>query len=261
MTRRWIKERKKDHYYRKAKKESYRSRAAFKLEQLNSKHRLIGPGNAVVDLGAAPGGWMQKALELVGKGGLVVGVDLVDIAPFREENALFIKGDMTEEGTLTRLLGVLPGNVDAVISDASPDISGVWSIDQACSIALARSALDTALRVLRPGGSFLVKVFQGEDEKGFLEELKRHFEEVRSTKPKASRRASSEMYLVAKGLLRTPVKRGDVLELEMVDSGREGDGVAVLEGFRIFVRGASKGELRKVKIKKVTRGFAVGEAL
>ncbi len=261
MTRRWVKERKRDHYYRKAKEENYRSRAAFKLEQLNAKHRLIKRGSVVVDLGAAPGGWMQKALEIVGDNGFVVGVDLEDIIPFEEENALFFTGDITEEETVERLIEALPEGADAVISDASPDISGVWDIDHACSIGLARAVLGIALRILKPGGNFLAKVFQGAEEKDFVNELKRHFEEVKSAKPSASRSKSSEMYIVGKGLLKTPVKRGDVLDLEIVDTGKEGDGVALVEDFRIFVKGASKGEIRKVKIRKVTRRFAVGEVL
>lgn len=190
---------KKDYYYRKAKKERYRSRAAFKLKQLNEKFRIVKKGGVVLDLGAAPGGWMQVLREIVADEGLVVGVDLDDIKPFKFENIKAIKGDFTKDEVAGEIKKIID-SADAVVSDASPDISGVWDVDHFRSVELSRSALSIARDILKPGGNFLVKVFQGGETEDFFREVKGTFSYTKRTKPRASRDQSSEIYIVAKGL-------------------------------------------------------------
>ncbi|MEE9474690.1 MAG: SAM-dependent methyltransferase [Candidatus Hydrothermarchaeaceae archaeon] len=190
---------KKDYYYRKAKKERYRSRAAFKLKQLNEKFRIVKKGGTVLDLGAAPGGWMQVLREIVADEGLVLGVDLDDIRPFKFENIKAIKGDFTKDEVAGEIKKII-GSADAVVSDASPDISGVWDVDHFRSVELSRSALSIARDILKPGGNFLVKVFQGGETEDFFREVKGTFSYTKRTKPRASRDQSSEIYIVAKGV-------------------------------------------------------------
>lgn len=190
---------KKDYYYRKAKKKRYRSRAAFKLKQLNEKFRIVKKGGTVLDLGAAPGGWMQVLREIVADEGLVVGVDLDDIRPFKFENIKAIKGDFTKDEVAGEIKKIID-SADAVVSDASPDISGVWDVDHFRSVELSRSALSIARDILKPGGNFLVKVFQGGETEDFFREVKGTFSYTKRTKPRASRDQSSEIYIVAKGV-------------------------------------------------------------
>jgi 23S rRNA (uridine2552-2'-O)-methyltransferase len=192
----WIQERKRDYYYKKAKEEKYRSRAAYKLLQAVKKYHFIKSGNVVVDLGAAPGGWIQAARKIVGDKGFVLGVDLRPIESFSEPNVLTIIGDITEEETLQQILGLLPRKADSVISDASPNISGIWDVDHARQIDLAQQALKIALETLKPSGNFFVKVFEGGMLNDFIKELKQHFEIVKIVKPKASRAKSSEMFIL-----------------------------------------------------------------
>jgi len=192
----WVRERKKDHYYKKAKEEKYRSRAAYKLFQAVRKHHFIKNGNVVVDLGAAPGGWVQAARKIVGTKGFVLGVDLKPIEPFPQLNVRTIIGDITEKETLQQILEFLPRKADAVISDASPNISGIWEVDHARQIDLAQQALKIALKTLKTSGNFFVKVFEGDMLNDFSQELKRHFEIVKIMKPKASRAKSSEMFIL-----------------------------------------------------------------
>lgn len=198
MGRRWIKEKKREYYYRKAKAEQYRSRAAFKLKQLNEKFSVVKRGDYVLDLGAAPGGWMQVAGDIVGKEGFVLGVDLQRIKEFEEPKLKALQGDFTAKETLEKIKALLP-RCDAIISDASPDISGVWDIDHVRSVELCRSVLAIARGLLAPKGNLLIKIFQGELISEFVSEVKKEFEFVKLTKPKASRAQSAEMYLVAKG--------------------------------------------------------------
>lgn len=198
MSRRWIKEKKREYYYRKAKAEHYRSRAAFKLKQLNEKFELLKRGDYVLDLGAAPGGWMQAAREIVGSEGFVLGVDLQRIKEFEEQNVKSVQGDFTAKETIEKIKSQLP-RCDVIISDASPDISGVWNIDHFRSVELCRGVLKIAKELLRPRGSLLIKIFQGELINEFVDEAKKDFEFVKLTKPRASRAQSAEMYLAAKG--------------------------------------------------------------
>lgn len=193
----WIQDRKKDYYYQKAKAENYRSRATYKLSLTIKKYNFIRYGNVVVDLGAAPGGWIQATRKIVGKRGLVLGVDLKQIAPFPQEYVRTIVGDMTEPETLQQIIDSLPRKADVVISDASPNISGIWEVDHARQIELAHKALQIALCILRPSGNFFVKVFEGEMLRDFIKTAEKHFENVKLVKPKASRAKSSEMFLLA----------------------------------------------------------------
>jgi 23S rRNA (uridine2552-2'-O)-methyltransferase len=197
----WIQNRKRDYYYQKAKAENYRSRATYKLSQIAKKYRFIHRGDVVVDLGAAPGGWIQAARKIVSKTGFVLGVDLKPIAPFPQEYVRTIVADLNAPETLHQILDFLPRKADAVISDASPNISGVWEVDNARQIDLASQALKIALSVLRPSGNFFVKVFEGDMLPGFVKTVKKHFDEVKVVKPKASRAKSSEMYLLAMNLM------------------------------------------------------------
>ena len=202
MPKAWIRERKRDYYYKKAKEEKYRSRAAYKLFEAVEKYHFIKHGDVVVDLGAAPGGWIQAARKIVGGKGFILGVDLKPIEPFPQSNVRTIIGDITEQETLDQILQMLPRKADAVISDASPNISGIWEIDHARQIDLAQHALKIALETLRFSGNFYVKVFQGDLLDDFIKKVKKYFEVVRIVKPKASRAKSSEIFILGMRLRR-----------------------------------------------------------
>lgn len=193
----WIQDRKRDYYYQKAKAENYRSRATYKLSLTARKYHFIRRGDVVVDLGAAPGGWIQAARKIAGKTGFVLGVDLKPIDPFPQEYVRTIVADFTEPGTAKQIMDFLPRKADVVLSDASPNISGIWEVDNARQIDLASDALRVALDVLCPSGNFFVKVFEGNMLPGFVKSVKKHFETVKVIKPKASRARSSEMFLLA----------------------------------------------------------------
>ncbi|WP_456469563.1 SAM-dependent methyltransferase [Archaeoglobus sp.] len=181
-----------DYYYWKAKKEGYRSRAAYKLLQMNRTFKLIRQGDLVLDLGATPGGWSQVAVEL---GANVVAVDINPMSPM--EGVTFIKGDITSPETLKKIREVSE-TYDVVMSDASPKISGKWTIDHLRSVDLARASFNIAKEVLKPGGNFVVKVFQGEEIQQFFGELKPYFRFKKFHSPKASRKRSAEVYFVGK---------------------------------------------------------------
>ena len=198
-----MQDKKRDYYYKKAKQEHYRSRAAYKLFQAIKKYGLIEYGDVVVDLGAAPGGWMQAAKKTVGNKGFVLGVDLKPIEPFPQHYVRTIVRDMTEEETLQQILELLPRKADAVISDASPNISGVWEVDHARQLDLAQEAMHIASETLRPGGNFFVKVFQGDMLDDFAQKVERHFDYVRVIKPHASRAKSSEMFVLGMHFMHT----------------------------------------------------------
>jgi 23S rRNA (uridine2552-2'-O)-methyltransferase len=198
----WLQERKRDYYYKKAKEEKYRSRAAYKLFEAAQKYHFIKYGDVVVDLGAAPGGWVQAARKIVGGKGFVLGVDLKPIEPFPQSNIRTIIGDITEEEVIEQILRMLPRKADAVISDASPNISGIWEVDHARQIDLAQHALKIAMETLRLSGNFFVKVFQGDLLDDFIKKMKKHFEIVKIVKPKASRAKSSEIFLLGMRLKR-----------------------------------------------------------
>jgi len=192
----WVQERKKDYYYRKAKEEKYRSRATYKLFQAIEKYHFIKKGDVVVDLGAAPGGWVQAARKTVGSKGFVLGVDLKPIEPFSQTNVRTIISDINEQETLEQILSMIPKKADVVISDASPNISGIWEVDHARQIDLAHKSLEIALETLLLSGNFFVKVFEGDLLNDFIGKVKKHFEVVRIIKPKASRAKSSEIFVL-----------------------------------------------------------------
>jgi len=196
----WIQDRKREYYYKKAKEENYRSRATYKLVQANAKYGFIQRNDVVVDLGAAPGGWIQAARKMTGKNGFVLGVDLKPIEPFTQEYIRTIIADFTEPGIVEEIRSFLPREADAVISDAAPNITGVWEVDHARQIDLATKALEIAQCLLKPKGNFFVKVFEGNLLNDFIQTAKNLFETVKIVKPQASRAKSSEMYLLATGL-------------------------------------------------------------
>jgi 23S rRNA (uridine2552-2'-O)-methyltransferase len=196
----WIQDRKREYYYKKAKEENYRSRATYKLVQANEKDQFKRRNDVVVDLGAAPGGWIQAARKMVGKNGFVLGVDLKPIEPFTQEYIRTIIGDLTEPEIVEEILSFLPHKADAVISDAAPNITGVWEVDHARQIDLATKALEISLSILRPLGNFFVKAFEGDLLNDFIQTVKTHFETVKIVKPQASRAKSSEMYVLAMNL-------------------------------------------------------------
>ena len=200
MPKAWIRERKNEFYYKKAKAENYRSRATYKLVQTNEKYDFIKFHSVVVDLGAAPGGWIQAARKMTGKHGFVLGVDLKPIEPFTQEYIRTIIADLTDPEIVQQILSFLPRRPDVVMSDAAPNITGVWEVDHARQIDLATKALEIALQILRPNGNFFVKVFQGDMLDEFIQKAKDSFDEVKLVKPQASRSQSSEMYILAIGM-------------------------------------------------------------
>jgi 23S rRNA (uridine2552-2'-O)-methyltransferase len=196
----WIKAHKREYYYRKAKEEKYRSRASYKLLQVIEKYQFIKLGDVVVDLGAAPGGWMQVARKTVGNKGFVLGIDINPIQPFETQNFQTILGDIMDSQILEQIKGLLPSQADVVISDVSPNISGIWEVDNARQIDLAKRSLEIAVSILKPNGNFFGKTFQGEMTEAFVKKVKQYFTFVKSVKPKASRPKSAELYVLAMNL-------------------------------------------------------------
>ncbi|WJI09930.1 RlmE family RNA methyltransferase [Methanobacterium sp. CWC-01] len=199
MGKRWNQERKEDPYYQKAKKEEYRSRASYKLLQLNKKFKIIRKGDRILDLGAAPGGWSQVALEAVGEEGRVVAVDLQRIRPFTEENFKSIKGDFTTREVKEEIISALEGQAAVILSDASPKLSGIKDVDQMRSMDLFQAVMEMCDSTLRYNGSLIMKLFQGPQFPEMLKTVKKKFRMVKTTKPPSSRKKSVEMYLVARG--------------------------------------------------------------
>lgn len=196
-SKRWLERQLSDQYVAEAKRRGYRSRAAFKLEQMDDKYRFLKTGGRVVDLGAAPGGWVQVALERVGPLGVVVGIDLQEIEPIA--GATLLQGDFFEAEAPERLKQALGGPANAVLSDMAAPSTGHSRTDHLRIVALAEAALDFALEVLAPGGAFVAKVLQGGSERELLEALRRNFARVAHVKPPASRKESSELYVIATG--------------------------------------------------------------
>ncbi len=197
MTRRWVAERRAEHYYRMAKRMDYRSRAAFKLMQIDERFRIFRPGDKVLDLGAAPGGWLQVAVDLVEPGGTVVGIDLRPIK--RVPGARTMKGDIRSPESLQRLRGMLDGRADVIISDMAPNISGAYSTDHARSVELCEHCLAAASSMLKQGGKMVMKVFQGDLMPGLIKQAEGAFDSVKIHSPDASRKTSSELYIIGEG--------------------------------------------------------------
>ena len=277
----------RDHYYNKAKQEGYRSRSAYKLQQLDETAGLFSEGKTALDLGAAPGGWLQVAAEHVGSG-TVIGVDRqrIDLPEPEErgtpggengEGPTFetIRGDITEERTKEEIREAIGGSadgdeegserdgndegsnrtVDVVLSDMAPNITGTYDLDHARSVHLARQAFEIGLEVLAPEGDLVVKVFDGTDLEDLRAEIDREFEYVRTVHPDASRDSSSELYLVGKGRLTAPVRAEEEIDVEIIDQGEEGDGIAKIEGFTLFVAGGEPGESYRVRVEDVKPRF------
>ena len=195
-SKQWLRRHVTDPYVRKAREQGYRSRAAFKLSEIDEKEKLLRPGALVVDLGAAPGGWSQIAAQRVKPGGRVIAVDVLDIAPI--SGVTMVKGDFREQSLIAALKGA---QADVVLSDLSPNLSGIANVDQARILELALGALDFCGKALKPDGVFVVKAFQGEAFESLVARLKERFAKVKVVKPTASRGESNETYVVARGLL------------------------------------------------------------
>ena len=196
-SKQWMMEHVNDVYVQRAKAEGYRSRAAYKLIEIAARDKLLKPGMVVVDLGAAPGGWSQVAAGKLGARGRVIAVDVLPMAPL--PHVTFLQGDFREDAVVAALERELAGRpIDLVLSDMSPNISGIAMSDQARAMHLAELALEFAVKHLKPGGSLLVKVFQGSGFQEFLREMRGRFKQVVTRKPEASRGRSNELYLLGK---------------------------------------------------------------
>ncbi len=251
----------RDDYYNRAKQEGYRARSAYKLKQLDAAADLLGSGRTVVDLGAAPGGWLQVAVESVGPGGRVVGVDRQQIDPLEDgaPPVELVRGDITDADTVAAIRDAVGDGADVVLSDMAPDMSGEYDLDHARSVHLARQALAVAIDVLDAGGDLAVKVFDGRDLADLERDIDDAFEYVRQVRPDASRDASSELYLVGKGRLTAPVRAGDELTVEIVDTGSKGDGIAKIDGYTLFVPGGSVDETVQVRVQDVKPRYGFAE--
>ena len=267
----------RDEYYNKAKQQGYRSRSAYKLQQLDETAGLFAEGKTVLDLGAAPGGWLQVAIERVSSG-TVIGVDRQRIDPpdgdergtrSGDENVEptfeTVRGDITEERTREAIHEVLDGvsetdgegndGVDVVLSDMAPNVTGTYDLDHARSVHLARQAFEVSLDVLVPEGDLVVKVFDGTDLDDLRNEIDREFEYTMTIHPDASRDSSSELYLAGKNRVTAPVRAEEELNVEIVDQGSEGDGIAKIEGYTLFVPGGETGERYRVRVEDVKPRF------
>ena len=197
-SKRWVQEHNRDRYVQLSRSRQLRSRAVFKLEELDQRHKLFRAGQTVVDLGAAPGSWSVYARDRVGPGGTVIAVDVLDIQPL--SGVLFLQCDLTDAASRRNCMAELGKyEVDLVISDMAPNLSGIAAMDQANSLALAQTAAQIAGALLRRRGQFLVKLFQGADSATFRKQLLEKFDKVLQVKPQASRAKSSEVYMLAKG--------------------------------------------------------------
>ena len=196
MTR-WYREKKREHFYREAKREGYRARSAFKLLQIQNKFKIIKKNDIVVDLGAAPGGWSQVAKQLVGEKGNVIGIDISPIRPI--PGVTFLQGDITQDSTIQNLQkNIDVDKADVVLSDMSPDISGNYSVDHVRSIYLCEQALKIANDILKTKGNFVCKAFAGEGLQDFINKVKQKFKTVKQFSPSATRKTSSEIYIIAR---------------------------------------------------------------
>ena len=196
MTR-WYQEKKKEYFYKEAKRTGYRARSAFKLKQIQRKFKIINKTDFVLDFGAAPGGWSQVTNEIVGENGKIIGIDLLYIKPIK--GIQFIQDDLTKKSTILKINKIVGENgVDVILSDMSPNISGNYSIDHANSIYLCKQSLNLADQILKKNGNFLCKLFMGEEFDDFFNIFKIRFKNVKIYSPPASRKSSSEIYLIGR---------------------------------------------------------------
>lgn len=196
---RWLKEHFDDPFVKMAQKDGYRSRASYKLLEVQEKDRILRPGMTVIDLGSAPGGWSQVTSRVIGDKGTLIASDILPMAAIAD--VTFIEGDFTEERVFNEIMDAVGNNpVDLVISDMAPNMSGVRTADQAAAMYLCELALDLASKVLRPGGDFLIKVFHGEGFDAYLRDVRSRFEKIQMRKPASSRDRSREQYLLARGM-------------------------------------------------------------
>lgn len=203
MSKRWYQGNRSDSWGRQARSKGYRARSAYKLKQIQERFGILRTGDAVLDIGCHPGGWTQVVAEEVGEDGLVIGVDL--LATSAVEGAEIIIGDITERSTIERIADIVgERDLNAVVSDISPRLTGRYDTDQAISLELSTTALDAAMALLSPGGSFVTKVFQGAGIEGLVDSAKQRFSSVGRFSPTASRSASSETYLVCQNKLPKP---------------------------------------------------------
>ena len=247
----------RDEYYNRAKQEGLRARSAYKLRQLDERLGLLAPGQVVVDLGAAPGGWVQVAAAAVGTEGLVIGVDRQRIRPLEAAQVTLVRGDLTDPETVSEIAAVAPaGGVDVVLSDMAPNMSGQYELDHARSVHLAELALGVAEELLQTGGSFVAKVFDGPDLAGFRAAVDGAFAAETATRPAATRARSSEQYVVGQGYLTGPVTEGMRLEGQITAEGAEGDGILKIDGYTVFVPGVQTGATVTVEVETVQPRFA-----
>ena len=196
MTR-WYSNKKSEHFYKEAKRSGYRARSAFKLKQIQNRFTVIKKNDIVIDLGAAPGGWSQVAKEIVGENGSVIGIDLLPIRPIH--GIIFLQGDITKNECIDQIKSIIKDKkADVILSDMSPNISGNYSIDHARSIYLCEQAYNSVESLLRAGGNFICKVFSGEDLDNFIHKTNQRFQMVKRFSPVATRKSSSEIYIIAK---------------------------------------------------------------
>ncbi len=197
-SRKWLDEHFRDEFVQRAQQEGYRSRAVYKLLEIQQRDRLLKPGMTVVDLGAAPGGWSEVARDLVGPQGRVIASDVLPMDPI--EGVDFVQGDFREDAVLEELMHRIGDRpVDVVLSDMAPNLSGMSAVDQPRAMYLVELALELAREILKPGGDLLVKVFQGEGSEAYFRELRKDFDRLLVRKPKASRPRSREVYALARG--------------------------------------------------------------
>lgn len=253
----------RDAWTRRANESGYRSRASFKLQQLDEEFGLLDRGATVVDLGAAPGGWLQVAAEAVGPSGTVLGVDRRRIDPLEGAPARVetLRGDLTEAETIDRIAEAIDGTASIVLSDMAPNMTGDYDLDHARSIHLARLAADVADAILAPGGDLVVKVFEGRDLDQLRADLEDDFRFVATASPPASRDASSEVYLICRDHLTAPVTAGEHLTVEIEALGDEGDGIATVDGFTVFVEGVEIGETVDIEVTAVKPRFAFAQPI
>ena len=201
MATRWYTEKKQEYYYNIAKKQGYRARSAFKLLQIQERYSILKKGDIVIDLGAAPGGWCQVIKEHIGNG-VIIAVDIEEMSPM--PGVRFVKSDITKEETIEYIKKEIEKPADALVSDVAPDITGNYSMDHARSVWLCTHALTIAENVLKKNGVFICKIFEGEELQKFIGKVKNRFGHVKSFVPKASRKRSSEIYIIAKGFKGLP---------------------------------------------------------